>query len=95
MRCDGGATLAALHSPATAMLDPRLFEDLSARISAVLANTPAADFEKNLRALLIAQLGKLDLVTRADFDLQRDILARAQQRLALLEQRLAELEGQR
>ncbi|GAB1391942.1 hypothetical protein MASR1M60_01050 [Rhodocyclaceae bacterium] len=77
------------------MLDPKLLEDLSTRISALLANTPLADFEKNLRAVLMAQFSKLDLVTREDFEIQKALLSRAQERLAALEQRLAEIEGQR
>lgn len=77
------------------MPDPKFFEDLSARISAALAATPAADIEKNLRALLTSQLAKLDLVTREDFDIQKELLTRAQARLAQLEARLAELEAQR
>lgn len=77
------------------MLDPKLLEDLSAKISALLANTPVADFEKNLRAVLTAQFSKLDLVTRDDFEIQKALLSRAQERLAALEQRLAEIEGQR
>lgn len=77
------------------MLDPKLLEDLSARIARALAATPATDIEKNLRALLVAQFAKLDLVTRDDFELQKDLLGRAQQRLAALEARLAELEAKR
>ena len=77
------------------MLDPKLLENLSAKISTLLANTPVADIEKNLRAVLMAQLSKLDLVTRDDFEIQQALLARAQERLAALEQRLAEIEGQR
>lgn len=77
------------------MLDPKLLEDWSARISALLAATPAADIEKNLRTLLTAQFAKLDLVTREDFDVQRELLARAQSRLQALEARLAEFEAQR
>lgn len=77
------------------MLDPKFLEDLSARISAALAATPAADFEKNLRALLISAFAKLDLVTREDFEVQKELLTRAQSRLAALEARLAELEAQR
>jgi BMFP domain-containing protein YqiC len=77
------------------MLDPKFLEDLSARISAALAASPAADIEKNLRALLMSGFAKLDLVTREDFELQKDVLARAQTRLAALEARLTELEAQR
>ena len=77
------------------MLDPKLLEDLSARISAVLSATPVADVEKNLRVLLSAALTKLDLVTREDFELQQALLARAQERLAALEERLAAMESVR
>jgi ubiquinone biosynthesis accessory factor UbiK len=77
------------------MLDPKFLEDISTRISSALAATPAADIEKNLRAVLTAQFAKLDLVTRADFEIQKELLVRAQARLAQLETRLAELEGQR
>jgi hypothetical protein len=77
------------------MLDPQLLETMSARISAALAATPAADIEKNLRAMLTAQFAKLDLVTREDFDVQKDLLVRAQARLAALEARLAEIEAKR
>ncbi|NWG31890.1 MAG: accessory factor UbiK family protein [Rhodocyclaceae bacterium] len=76
------------------MLDAKFLEDISARISALIAKTPAADLEKNLRALLTAQLAKLDLVTREEFDIQKELLARAQARLAELEAKLAALEGQ-
>lgn len=77
------------------MLDPKLLEEMSARISAALAATPAADIEKNLRALLMSGFARLDLVTREDFEVQKALLARAQARLAALEARLAELEGTR
>lgn len=77
------------------MPDPRILEDLSARISAALAATPAADVEKNLRAMLTSAFARLDLVTREDFEVQREMLARAQARLAELEARLAALEARR
>lgn len=77
------------------MPDPNVLDDLSARISQALAATPVADIEKNLRAMLTAGLAKLDLVTREDFEIQKELLMRAQQRLAALEARLAEIEGRR
>ena len=77
------------------MLDPQLLETMSARISAALAATPAADIEKNLRAMLTAQFAKLDLVTREDFDVQKELLARARARLVALEQRLTEIESRK
>jgi BMFP domain-containing protein YqiC len=77
------------------MLDPKFLEGLSAQISGALAATPAADIEKNLRAMLTSSFTRLDLVTREDFEVQKEILARAQARLATLEAKIAELEGRR
>jgi ubiquinone biosynthesis accessory factor UbiK len=75
------------------MLNTKLFDDLAAKISALIAATPARDVEKNLRALLTGALGRLDLVTREEFDIQREALARAREQLAALEAKVAELEA--
>lgn len=77
------------------MLDPEFLENISAQISGALTNTPAADIEKNLRAMLTASFARLDLVTREDFEVQKELLARARARLATLEAKIAELEGRR
>lgn len=74
------------------MIDTKPLDDLANRISALIAATPAKDVEKNLRALLSGALGRLDLVTREEFDIQREALARARERLAALEARIIELE---
>ncbi len=50
------------------------------------------DLERNFRSLLKAGLGKMDLVTREEFDLQVAVLARTREKLEALEARLAELE---
>ena len=84
-----------LFRSSIAMLDPKFLENISAQISAALAATPAADIEKNLRAMLTSSFARLDLVTREDFEVQKEILARAQARLATLEAKIAELEGRR
>jgi len=75
------------------MLNPKLLDDVSHRVNALLANTPAADIEKNLRAMLGGFFGKLDLVTREEFDVQREVLARTREKLAALEIRVAQLEA--
>lgn len=77
------------------MLEPRYFDELAKRVSALVSATPAKDVEKNLRALLTASLGRLDLVTREEFDLQREALSRARDRLTELEAKIAELEKDR
>jgi ubiquinone biosynthesis accessory factor UbiK len=77
------------------MIDTKPLDDLANRVSALIAATPAKDVEKNLRALLSGALGRLDLVTREEFDIQREALARARERLAVLEAKIAELEQDR
>lgn len=51
------------------------------------------DLEGNFKAVLQAQLAKLDLVSRQEFDVQAALLARTQAALGLLEARLKELEA--
>jgi BMFP domain-containing protein YqiC len=75
------------------MIDKRLFDELNERIAQALRNSPAADVEKNLRALLAGWFDRLELVSREDFEVQQKLLERAQAKLAELERRLAELES--
>jgi BMFP domain-containing protein YqiC len=75
------------------MADNRLLDEMDRRIREILARSPAADLEKNLRALMQSALGRLDLVTREEYDVQREVLARTRAKLEQLEARLAELEG--
>ena len=58
----------------------------------LLARTPAKDIEKNMRALLTAFLNRLDLVTREEFDVQRQVLLRTREKLERLEAQVATLE---
>ncbi|MBK7015713.1 MAG: accessory factor UbiK family protein [Sulfuritalea sp.] len=75
------------------MLNPKLLDEMSSRVSSLLASTPAADVEKNLRAALAGLFARLDLVTREEFDVQREVLARTRAKLQALESRIAELEA--
>jgi len=74
------------------MLANKLLEEINAKVSEVIAASPAKDVEKNLKATLTALLGKLDLVTREEFDVQAQVLARTREKLAALEARVAKLE---
>ncbi len=51
------------------------------------------DLESNFRAVLRASLGKLDLVTRDEFDVQSRVLERTRARLEELEARVKAMEG--
>ena len=76
------------------MASPRILDELGAKLSELAASSPARDIEKNARALLSSAFGKLDLVTREEFDVQREILAHARQKLQELEARISELESE-
>jgi ubiquinone biosynthesis accessory factor UbiK len=66
----------------------RLFESVPPAF-----RTVQKDLETNFRAVLRSSLGKLDLVTRDEFDTQTRVLERTRARLAELEARLQALEG--
>ena len=51
------------------------------------------DLEKNVKAMLVSGLSRLDLVTRAEFDVQREVLQRTREKVEALELRVAELEA--
>jgi len=75
------------------MLKQNLAREVAGKVSEILANSPARDVEKNLKASLAAWLSKLDLVTREEFDVQSQVLARTREKLQSLETRLAALEA--
>ncbi|GAB4165721.1 MAG: accessory factor UbiK family protein [Rhodocyclaceae bacterium] len=75
------------------MLNPNVLDEFAKRISALIAASPAGDVEKNARAMLASLFARLDLVTREEFDVQREVLARARERLNVLEARVTELEA--
>jgi BMFP domain-containing protein YqiC len=68
------------------------FNDLQAKINQAIENSPAKDIEKNVKSMMTQGFSKLDLVTREEFDIQAQVLAKTRSKLEALEQRLAELE---
>ena len=76
------------------MIDKDFLEKLSARLSEIIpaAGAMQADMEKQFLSLLQSQLGKLNLVTREEFDAQLKVLQRAEQTITELEHKIAELE---
>lgn len=76
-------------------LDNTLLNDISGKLSSLLANSPIQDIEKNVKAVLGGAFTRLDLVTREEFDVQREVLARTRAKLEALEAKIAELEANR
>ena len=79
------------------MIDPKLLDDLSERLSAALPtglHSLQDELAKNLRITLEAAFARLDLVTREEFDVQSAVLARTREKLTRLEQQVKTLEAQ-
>lgn len=70
-------------------------DDIAERLGRLLpegAREMRADFERNARTVLQSALERMELVTREEFDVQADVLARTRERLEAMEARVAELE---
>lgn len=76
------------------MIDTKVFEDFAQKVSGLIASSPAADIEKNVRSMMGSFFSKLDLVTREEFDTQANVLARTRQLVDQLTARLDEIEAQ-
>ncbi|WP_321331595.1 accessory factor UbiK family protein [Alcaligenes faecalis] len=68
-------------------------EDLQKNVSELIAKSPAADIERNVKAFMSQAFNRMDLVTREEFDTYKLMLERALARVAALETRLQALEG--
>ncbi|MCC6070135.1 accessory factor UbiK family protein [Massilia sp. GCM10020059] len=69
------------------------FTDLQGKINQAIESSPAKDIEKNVKAMMTQGFSKLDLVTREEFDIQAQVLAKTRAKLDALEKRIAELEA--
>jgi BMFP domain-containing protein YqiC len=84
------------------MIDFAQLDDLARRLSLLVPpglrgeSTQAlrAELQQNFRAVLQSGLGKLDLVTREEFEVQRAVLLRTREKLEALQHTVAELEAQ-
>ena len=70
-----------------------LFNDLQSKINKVMENSPAKDIEKNVKSFMSQGFSKLDLVTREEYDVQTQVLAKTRSKLDALEQRIVDLEA--
>jgi len=75
------------------MLNTKAFDEIAARIGKAIENSPAKDIEKNVKAMLASSVARLDLVPRAEFDVQAQVLLKTREKLEAVEKRLAELEA--
>ncbi|MFL4556696.1 accessory factor UbiK family protein [Yersinia kristensenii] len=78
------------------MIDPKKIEQIARQVHESMPKGIREfgdDVEKKIRLVLQSQLTRLDLVNREEFDVQTQVLLRTREKLALLEQRMSELEA--
>ena len=66
------------------------FQDFQQKVMDLIKASPAADIERNIKALMGQTFNKLELVSREDFDIQAALLQSLQARVDALEARLAQ-----
>lgn len=78
-----------------AAMSDKSIEDLARKLAAAVPEglrSMREDLESSFRSVLQSGLGKLDLVTREEFEVQEAVLARTREKLDALEKRLEEYE---
>ena len=76
------------------MIDLAQLDELARRLSSLVPSglrEGREELQQNFKSVLQAGLGKLDLVTREEFEVQRAVLARTREKLEALERDLSAL----
>ncbi|HCT98971.1 MAG TPA: hypothetical protein DF614_02505 [Methylococcaceae bacterium] len=79
------------------MFDAKTIDEMASRLAGVVPpslHSIKTDLEKTFHAILQSALGKLDLVTREEFEVQKLVLAKTRANLEALEKRVVALEAQ-
>ncbi|MGF1686890.1 accessory factor UbiK family protein [Photobacterium japonica] len=78
------------------MFDPKKLEQVAKQIHDAMPQPVKElgnDVEQKVRQVIQAQLGKMDVVNREEFDVQTQVLLRTRQKLTALEQKMDALES--
>ena len=78
------------------MFDPKAIDDIANSLASAIPpglNNLKDDLEKTFQAVLQGALGKLDLVTREEFEVQKMVLAKTRLKLEDIERRVSEMES--
>ena len=79
------------------MIDLNPIDDLARRLSTLVPSSVREgreELQQNFKSVLQSGLAKLDLVTREEFEVQREVLLRTREKLEELQRTVAELEAQ-
>ncbi len=77
------------------MFNPHKLEEIAKQVSDAMpegVKNFGEETERKIKQVLQAQLGKLDIVSREEFDVQTHVLLRTREKLTEMEARLAEIE---
>ena len=83
------------------MIDLSQIDDLARRLSSLvppslrqpLSSDARDELQQNFKSVLRAGLGKLDLVTREEFEVQRAVLRQTREKVEALQRKVDELEA--
>ena len=79
------------------MIDLGHIDELARRLSSLVPGSVREsrdELQQNFKSVLQTGLSRLDLVTREEFDVQREVLLRTREQLEALQRTVAELEAQ-
>ena len=78
------------------MFNPKKLEEIAKQVGDAMpqgVKTAGEEVERKVKQILQAQLGKLDMVSRDEFDVQTNVLLRTREKLTALQNQLAEIEA--
>ncbi|OKY27046.1 accessory factor UbiK family protein [Thalassotalea sp. PP2-459] len=78
------------------MINAKKIEDIAKQVTEAIPpglKNLATDFEDKTKTVLQRKLSELDVVTREEFDIQTQVLIKTREKLAILEQKVNELEA--
>ena len=76
------------------MIAKEIFEDIAAKVSGVISDSPLKDVEKNAKTAVTAALSHLDVVTREEFDTQQQMIEHLLTEIANLREEIDRLTQQ-
>lgn len=77
------------------MFNPQKLEEIAKQVSDAMpegVKNLGNEVDRKIKQVLQAQLGKLDMVSREEFDVQTHVLLRTREKLNSMEEKFAELE---
>jgi len=78
------------------MINAKKIEEIAKQVTESIPpgiKNMASDFEDKTKTVLQRKLSQLDVVTREEFDVQTQVLIKTREKMAVLEQKVAELEN--